>query len=48
MTGGSGTDRFEIELGELDDHTDFDNQADDLVLDDTNDLDDITLTQIEL
>lgn len=54
MTGGSGTDRFEIELGDgqraADIITDF-TTNDRLVLDEflaTNDLDDITLTQIEL
>ena len=54
MTGGSGTDRFEIELGDgqraADIITDL-TTNDRLVLDKflaTNDLDDITLTQIEL
>ena len=54
MTGGSGTDRFEVELGDgqraADIITDF-TTNDRLVLDEflaTNDLDDIILTQIEL
>ena len=54
LTGGSGTDRFEVELGDgqraADIITDF-TTNDRLVLDEflaTNDLDDITLTQIEL
>ena len=54
ITGGSGQDRFEVELGDgqraADIITDF-TTNDRLVLDEflaTNDLDDITLTQIEL